>query len=83
MSINLIAVKNQKWKTIKDSDGNPVNGSDGNPIKVIDCECQWSHLGDNTQEWISFTADPNDTEKHGKDLYNAFLNGDHGLIANE
>ena len=83
MSINLIAVKNQKWKTIKDSDGNPVNDSDGNPIKVIDCECQWSHLGDNTQEWISFTADQNDTEKHGRDLYNALVNGDHGAIADE
>ena len=99
MSITLVAVRNPKWKTIKterldsdgkvvnDSDGNPimdaVNDSDGNPIKVIDCEAQWSHLGDNTQEWIAFTADANDTEQHGKDLYAALVNGDHGTVADE
>ena len=83
MSINLIAVRNPKWETIKDTEGNPINDSDGNPIRVIDCECQWSHLGDNTQEWLPFTADPNDTEQHGKDLYNALVNGDHEAIADE
>ena len=83
MSINLIAVRNPKWETRKDIDGNPINDSDGNPIKVIDCECQWSHLGDNTQEWLPFTTDLNDTEQHGKDLYNALVNGDHGAIADE
>ena len=83
MSINLIAVKNQKWKTIKDSDGNPVNDSDGNPIRVIDCECQWSHLGDDTQEWLSFTATNTDVAQHGRDLYDALVNGDHGAIAEE
>ena len=84
-------------KKIKlDADGNPVmesdgetyvsevaNDSDGNPIKVINCECQWSHLGDNTQEWLPFSADPNDVEQHGIDLYNAIVAGDHGAIADE
>ena len=99
MSITLIATRNPQWKTIKterldsdgnvvnDAEGNPimdtVNDSDGNPIRVINCECQWSHLGDNTQEWLEFTASPDDTEQHGRDLYNAFVNGEHGAIADE
>ena len=83
MSITLVAVRKPKWKTIKDAGGDPVNDSEGNPIKVIDCEAQWSHLGDNTQEWIAFTADANDTEQHGKDLYAALVNGDHGTVADE
>lgn len=99
MSINLIAVRNPQWKTTKtqrkdsdgnvvnDADGNPIldvkNDADGNPIRVIDCECQWSHLGDNTQEWLPFTAVATDVEQHGRDLYNALVNGDHGAIADE
>tara|TARA_R100000458_G_C8144203_1_gene154228 strand:+ start:220 stop:471 length:252 start_codon:yes stop_codon:yes gene_type:complete len=83
MSITLIATRNPQWKTITDDDGNAVNDSEGNPIKVINCECQWSHLGDNTQDWLPFTASATDTAQHGKDLYNAFVNGDHGTIANE
>ena len=99
MSINLIAVRNSKWKTLKnmredaegnivnDEEGNPifdiVNDNEGNPIRVIDCECQWSHLGDDTQEWLPFTASPDDIEQHGKDLYNAIVAGEHGAIADE
>ena len=99
MSITLIAVRNPQWKTIKyerldsdgnvvkDSDGNSiidvVNDSDGNPVRVIDCECQWSHLGDDTQEWLPFTATNTDVAQHGRDLYNALVNGDHGAIADE
>ena len=99
MSITLIAVRNPQWKTVKtvrldddgnvvnDADGNPimdiVNDADGNPVRVIDCECQWSHLGDDTQEWFPFTASPDDIEQHGKDLYNAIVDGDHGAIADE
>jgi 5-hydroxyisourate hydrolase-like protein (transthyretin family) len=99
MSITLIAVRNPQWKTIKterldddgnvvnDSDGNPImdilNDADGNPVKVIDCECQWSHLGDNTQEWLPFTATNTDVAQHGKDLYDAIVAGEHGEIALE
>ena len=99
MSINLIAVRNPQWKTLKserldsdgnvvnDADGNPimdiVNDAEGNPVRVIDCECQWLHLGDNTQEWLPFTASPDDVEQHGRDLYDAIVNGDHGAIAEE
>ena len=83
MSITLIAVRNPQWKSIKDSEGDPVNDSEGNPIKVINCECQWSHLGDNTQDWLSFTADERDVETHGKNLYTALVNGDHGSITAE
>ena len=56
MSITLVAVRNPKWETRKDNDGNVINDSDGNPIKVINCETQWSHLGDTTQAWLPFTA---------------------------
>ena len=99
MTITLVAVRNPQWKTAttfkRDSDGNYVNDSegepisevlkdsDGNPIKVINCECQWSHLGDNTQDWLPFTASADDVEQHGKDLYTALVNGDHGSIAAE
>ena len=99
MSITLVGVRNPKWHTCDtpkvDSDGNIVNDSDGNPImvpeldgsgnpvKVITCEAQWSHLGDNTQPWYHFVASPNDPEAHGKNLYAALVNGDHGAIADE
>ena len=99
MIINLIAVRNPKWQTLKDyeydSDGNVVNDSDGNPVevivkdsdgnpkKLIQCECQWSHLGDETQEWLGFASTPWDTEQHGKDLYAALVAGEHGAIADE
>jgi len=99
MSITLIDVRNPKWQTLKqlkfDSDGNEVKDSDGNNIlenvtdsdgnilKVISCECKWSHLGDNNQNWLPFAADSRDTEQHGKDLYAALVNGDHGAIAAE
>ena len=79
-----------------DDDGNPVyeadgetyisdvvNDENGNPVRVINCECQWSHLGDNTQEWLPFTADSRDIEQHGRDLYNAIVAGEHGAIADE
>ena len=97
MSITLIAVRNPKWETLKDfkrdsegnivndADGNPIEevkkDSDGNPMKLIQCEAQWSHLGDDTQEWLPFAATPGDVEQHGNDLYNALVNGDHGAIA--
>ena len=83
MSITLVAVRNPKWETRKDNDGNVINDSDGNPIKVINCETQWSHLGDNTQAWLPFTAYVHDPEQHGKDLYAALVNGDHGTVADE
>ena len=83
MNITLVAVRNPKWITIKDQSGNPVVKEDGTNFRVIDCECQWSHLGDNTQDWLPFTADERDIATHGKDLYTALVNGDHGSIAAE
>lgn len=99
MSITIINARNPRWKTLKtnqvDSDGNEVLDSEGNPIeinltdsdgnlvKVIDCECQWSHLGDSTQEWLPFSANQNDEELHGQQLYTAFINGDYGSIEAE
>tara|TARA_Y100001973_G_C5129572_1_gene296996 strand:+ start:678 stop:983 length:306 start_codon:yes stop_codon:yes gene_type:complete len=84
-------------KMIKiDGDGNPVlesdgvtyvsevvNDSDGNPIKIIECECKWSHLGDDTQDWLPFTADARDPELHGRNLYADLAAGKHGTVADE
>ena len=89
--IELLNIKNLKWKTLKnyeeDAEGNVtetvVTDDEGNPIKVIDCECQWSHLGDDTQDYLPFTATSYDTEEHGKKLYQDLIDGKHGDIADE
>ena len=83
MSITLIKVRNPKWFTKKDDDGKVINDSNGNPKKIINCEAKWSHLGNETQDWHPFSANKEDVEQHGKDLYNALVNGDHGAIADE
>ena len=80
MDITLVAVRNPKWVTILDQAGNPIIKEDGNNYKVVNCEAQWEHLGD---MWMPFTADKYDPEQHGKDLYAALINGDHGEIAAE
>jgi len=79
----LIAVRNPKWKTPLDVEGNPIVQEDGTNFRVIDCEAQWTHLGDNKQDWLPFTANMNDPDKYGRDLYAALINGDHGEIAAE
>ena len=99
MNTTLLACKNPKWFTLRrsktDENGNYVkdeNGNDvwedivdesGNPIKLINVECQWSHLGDTTQPFQNFIANPDDPEDHGRALYAALINGDHGTIADE
>ncbi len=98
MSITLLAVRNPRWQTVKtfsvDSDGREIKDSDGNSIevdwvvdgtiqKIIKCEAKWSHLGDSSQDWLPFASTPWDPEQHGKDLYAALINGDHGEIAAE
>jgi len=99
MSITLVAVRNQRWRTLTtertDSDGATVNDSNGDPIidvitdengnprKAIQCQCQWSHLGDSSQDWLDFTCTSWDTSPHGSALYTALMNGDHGAIAAE
>ena len=99
MNITLLAVRNPKWVTIKnirhdaegsivkDAEGNTILDTqldnDGNPVKVIDCETKWSHLGDSSQDWEIFTAHHSDSEQHGRDLYDALINGEHGAIADE
>jgi hypothetical protein len=44
----------------------------------IDCEVNFENLN---EEFVPFTADPNDPVEHGKDIYNRALNGDFGIIA--
>ena len=55
----------------------------GDKIKLIYVDCQWSHLGDTSQPFQTFIANPDDPEKHGRDLYAALVNGDHGTVADE
>ena len=45
---------------------------------AIDLECNFSHLKD---EAVPFTASPNDTEQHGRDLFQKAVNGEFGEIA--
>ena len=44
---------------------------------LINCEAKFSHLAD---EWIPFTANPNDTEEHGRTLYANAVKGDYGIV---
>ena len=99
MSFTLLACKNPRWFTLqrikRDESGNEVTDEsgetiwedsldeNGDKIKLIYVDCQWSHLGDTSQPFQTFIANPNDPEKHGRDLYAALVNGDHGTIADE
>ena len=99
MKTTLLACKNPKWFTLKrtkyDDSGNEVKDDSGatvwedvvdesgNPVKLINVECQWSHLGDESQPFLNFIANPEDPEKHGRDLYAAIINGDYGTIGEE
>jgi hypothetical protein len=99
MSIELINCKNPKWTTLKvldlDENGNTQLDGEGNLMlkdyvdengntqKAITVDCQWSHLGDATQEFINFLATPNDPMEHGRKLYQDLVDGKHGTIASE
>jgi len=48
---------------------------------IINCEAQFGHLGDSTQDWLSFSANPNDSEEHGRTLFANAVNGDYGDVA--
>jgi hypothetical protein len=48
--------------------------------KLIWCETKWSHLGDDTQEWLPFKVTPYDTMVHGQKLWTDLNNGVHGAI---
>jgi len=50
-----------------------------NPEKTqIDCEITTSQFGD---EVLPFTASINDVEQHGRDIFNAIVSGEYGIIA--
>ena len=99
MAITLLAAKDPKWFTlqrskldengdeVKDENGNTewedILDENGNPKKLINIQCQWSHLGDESQPFLNFIANPEDPEKHGRDLYAAIINGDYGTIGEE
>lgn len=56
---------------------NPVWGDEANTF--IQVEAKWEHIAD--LGYLPFTANPNDTEAHGVDLYNRIINGEFGTIA--
>jgi len=45
----------------------------------INVEAKWQHL--ESEGYLPFTANPNDTEAHGVDLYNRCVAGEFGTIA--
>ena len=61
----LIDAQNPKW-------GNAEH-------TIIDVEAKWEHIAD--LGYLLFTANPNDTEDHGVDLYNRCVAGEFGEIA--
>lgn len=44
---------------------------------LIDVEVQFSHM---PEEWVWFTASPNDTTSYGVDIYNKAIEGKFGQI---
>lgn len=46
---------------------------------LIEVEAKWQHL--ESEGYLMFTANPNDVEEHGRDLYNRCINGEFGTIA--
>ncbi len=99
MDIKLINCKNPKWITLKvldvdengeskvDADGNLILKNlvdeNGNTKKAITVDCQWSHLGDESQEFLNFLASPNDPMEHGRKLYQDLVDGKYGEIADD
>ena len=45
----------------------------------IEVQAKWQHL--ESEGYLQFAADPNDTEAHGVDLYNRCVAGEFGTVA--
>ena len=76
---------NENGAAVTDENGKlvlePVLEDDGvTKQKLIWCETKWSHLGDDTQEWLPFKVTPYDTMVHGQKLWTDLNNGVHGAI---
>ena len=65
MNCILIDAKNPVWGNVEHT--------------LIEVEAKWQHL--ESEGYLPFTANPNDTEAHGVDLYNRIINGEFGTIA--
>jgi hypothetical protein len=69
MAIEILEVRNCKYSREDNS--------------LIDCEAKFSGLKlphlENT--WLPFTANPNDIEQHGKDIFANAEKGDYGSVA--
>jgi hypothetical protein len=65
MSINLIDAQNPEW---------------ANSEKTrIEVQAKWQHL--ESEGYLQFSADPNDTEAHGVDLYDRCVAEEFGTVA--
>lgn len=74
---NGVAVTDENGKFVLE----PVLEDDGvTKQKLIWCETKWTHLGDDTQEWLPFKVTPYDTMAHGQKLWTDLNNGVHGAI---
>lgn len=51
---------------------------------VIELDCKFSHYAaigiTENDGYLSFTADPNDPEAHGRQIYANAVNGDYGTV---
>ena len=65
--IEILAVRNCKYVKADNS--------------LIECEAKFGHLGDSTQDWLPFAANPNDEEEHGRTLFANAESGDYGAVA--
>jgi len=64
--IEILAVRNCKYMKADNS--------------LIECEAKFGHLGDSTQDWLPFAANPNDEEEHGRTLFANAVKGDYGTV---
>ena len=77
--IELLNVKNPKWKTLKSYE----EDAEGNVTENVITDDEGNPIGDDTQEWLPFTATSDDTEEHGKKLYQDLVDGKYGEIADD
>ena len=65
MNCILIDAKNPKWANAEKT--------------LIQVQAKWQHL--ESEGYLMFTANPNDVEAHGVDLYNRCVAGEFGAVA--
>jgi len=61
---------------------NPVWANEEQTLIQLDCKfSHYSSIGITENDgYLSFLADPNDTEEHGRQIYANAVNGDYGTV---